>query len=96
VIPQQLTFVGASVQTGPKTRFIDVIRQYEIKYHVCGLRRANENPAEQSIDEKKKHWYRIMLKKKILPRLWDYGFTWICETETYKPTLEACSLTDTI
>jgi hypothetical protein len=22
-----------------------------------------------------------MLKKKVPPRLWDYGFTWVCETE---------------
>ena len=22
-----------------------------------------------------------MLKKKVPPRLWDFGFTWVCETE---------------
>ena len=80
-VPEQLTFDGASVQTGPKTRFMDAIRRYEIKYHVSGPRRPNENPAEQSIHEIKKRWYRIMLKKKVPPRLWDYGFTWVCETE---------------
>jgi hypothetical protein len=76
-----LTFDGASVQTGPKTRFMDAIRRYEIKYHVSGPRRPNENPAEQSIHEIKKRWYCIMLKKKVPPRLWDYGFVWVCETE---------------
>ncbi|KAI2505807.1 Reverse transcriptase (RNA-dependent DNA polymerase) [Fragilaria crotonensis] len=80
-VPAQLTFDGASVQTGPKTRFMDAIRRYEIKYHVSGPRRPNENPAEQSIHEIKKRWYRIMLKKKVPPRLWDYGFVWVCETE---------------
>ena len=70
-----------SVQTGPRTRFMEAIRRYEIKYHVSGPRRPNENPAEQSIHEIKKRWYRIMLKKKVPPRLWDYGFTWVCETE---------------
>jgi hypothetical protein len=50
-VPQQLTFDGASVQTGPKTRFMEAIRRYEIKYHVSGPRRPNENPEEQSIHE---------------------------------------------
>jgi hypothetical protein len=31
--PEHLTFVGASVQTGPKTRLMEAIRKYEIKYH---------------------------------------------------------------
>jgi hypothetical protein len=75
--PEHLTFDGASVQTGPKTRFMDAIRKYEIKHHVSGPRRPNENPAEQSIHEVKKRWYRIMLKKKIPARLWDYGFNWV-------------------
>jgi hypothetical protein len=79
--PAHLTFDGASVQTGPRTRFMEAIRRYEIKYHVSGPRRPNENPAEQSIHEIKKRWYRIMLKKKVPPRLWDYGFAWICEVE---------------
>jgi hypothetical protein len=80
-VPERLTFDGASVQTGPKTRFMDAIRRYEIKYHVSGPRRPNENPAEQAIHELKKRWYRLMLKKKVPPRLWDYGFTWVCETD---------------
>ncbi|KAI2496598.1 Reverse transcriptase (RNA-dependent DNA polymerase) [Fragilaria crotonensis] len=53
-VPAHLTFDGASVQTGPKTRFMDAIRRYEIKYHVSGPRRPNENPAEQSIHEVKR------------------------------------------
>ena len=80
-VPDRLTFDGASVQTGPKTRFMDAIRRYEIKYHVSGPRRPNENPAEQGIHELKKRWYRLMLKKKVPYRLWDYGFAWVCETD---------------
>jgi hypothetical protein len=60
---------------------MDAIRRYEVKYHVSGPRRPNENPAEQGIHELKKRWYRIMLKKKVPPRLWDYGFIWVCETD---------------
>jgi hypothetical protein len=80
-VPEHLTFDGASVQTGPKTRFMDAIRRYEIKYHISGPRRPNENPAEQGIHELKKRWYRLMLKKKVPHRLWDYGFAWVCETD---------------
>ena len=86
-VPEHLTFDGASVQTGPKTGFMDAIRKYEIKYHVSGPRRPNENPAEQSIHEVKKRWYRIMLKKKVPARLWDYGFTWVCEIENVSANL---------
>ena len=80
-VPEHLMFDGASVQTGPKTRFMSAIRKYEIKYHISGPRRPNENPAEQSIHKVKKRWFRIMLKKKVPARLWDYGFVWVCETE---------------
>ena len=85
--PEHLTFDGAAVHTGPKTKFMQAIRKYEIKYHVSGPRRPNENPAEQSIHEVKKRWYRIMLKKKVPSRLWDYGFTWVCEIENISANL---------
>ena len=40
----------------------------------------NENPAESAIREVKKQWYRIMMKKSVPQRLWDYRMTWVCET----------------
>jgi hypothetical protein len=80
-VPKHLTFDGTSVQTGSKTRFMDAIQKYEIKYHVSGPLQPNENPAEQSIHEVKKQWYCIMLKREVPARLWDYGFSWVCETE---------------
>jgi hypothetical protein len=61
--PDQLTYDGAAIQVGLKTRFMDLIRRYEIKYHVSAPRRPNENPAEGGIRELKKRWYRIMTKK---------------------------------
>ena len=79
-VPEHLTFDGASAQVGQSTSFMKTIKKYEIKYHISGPRRPNENPAESSIRELKKRWYRIMVKKKVPKRLWDYGFTWICET----------------
>ena len=45
-VPECLTFDKASVQTGPKTRFmLDAIRRYR-----------NVNPAEQGIHKLKKRW----------------------------------------
>jgi hypothetical protein len=79
--PEHLTFDGASVQVGSKTRFMDLIRRHEIKHHVSSPRRPNENPAEGSIRELKKRWYRIMIKKRAPKRVWDYGFDWVCETD---------------
>jgi hypothetical protein len=80
-VPEHLTFDGASVQTGAKTRFMDAIRKYEIKYHVSGPRRPNENPAVKGIHEVKKRWNCVMIKTKVPAQLWDYGFNWVCETE---------------
>jgi hypothetical protein len=78
--PEHLTFDGAVVQVGSGTRFKDNLRRAEIKHHVSAPRRPNENPAEGSIREVKKRWYRMMTKKNVPKRLWDYGISWICET----------------
>ncbi len=73
-VPEHLTFDGAAMQTGSQPRFMKALRRYESKYLVSGPRRPNENPAEQSIHEAKKRWYRIMLKKRCLCDLGITGF----------------------
>jgi hypothetical protein len=78
--PDHLTFDGAAVHVGSSTRFMENLRRAEIRHHVSAPRRPNENPAEGSIREVKKRWYRMMLKKNVPARLWDYGISWICET----------------
>ena len=52
--PDRLTFDGAAVQVGRNTQFQNTIRKNDIKYHVSGPRRPNENPAEGNIREIKK------------------------------------------
>ena len=79
-VPEHLTFDGASAQVGKDTLFMKTIRKYDIRYHVSGPRRPNENPAESTIREIKKRWYRIMMKQGVPQRLWDYGINWVCET----------------
>eukprot|EP00978_Attheya_sp_CCMP212_P014774 scaffold37804_cov62-Attheya_sp.AAC.8 len=59
--PDQLTYDGAAVQVGSKTRFMDLICRYEIKYHVSAPRRQNENPAEDGIRELKKRWLSLLI-----------------------------------
>ena len=78
--PDHLTYDGAAVQVGAKTKFVDTIRRNHIESHVSAPYRPNENPAEASIREVKKKWYRIQAKKNVPERLWDYEISWVCET----------------
>ncbi len=80
-IPNKLTFDGAQAQVGRNTLFMKTIRDARIHYHVSQPRRPNENAAEGAIREIKKRWYRLQDKKAIPNRLWDFGLSWICETE---------------
>jgi hypothetical protein len=41
--------------------------------------RPNHNFAAGVIREVRKKWLRIMIKKKVPPRLWDYGFHRVCD-----------------
>ena len=78
--PSHLTYDGAAVQIGSKTRFTNSIRKYDIQSHVSGPRRPNENPSEAAIRELKKRWYRIQSRKQVPNRLSDYGLTYVSET----------------
>ena len=79
-IPEILVFDGAMAQQGKNTLFMKNVRKYYIKHHISNPRRPNENPAESAIREIKKRWFRIMVKRRVPRRLWDYGLVWICET----------------
>eukprot|EP00978_Attheya_sp_CCMP212_P008877 scaffold20848_cov68-Attheya_sp.AAC.1 len=82
-IARKTSFIGAfpdELKKGIAPRAREVFPKYEIKYHVSAPRRPNENPAEGGIRELKKRWYRIMTKKNVPKRLWDFGFDWVCET----------------
>ena len=79
-VPEFLTFDGHLSQTSKGSLFMKNVRKHDIKYHISAPRRPNENPAEGGIREVKRRWYRIMTKKRVPRRLWDYGLVWICET----------------
>ena len=79
-VPDNLTYDGAVVQVGAGTKCVDTIRRNHISTHILAPYRPNVNPAEGSIREVKKRWYRIQHKMNIPDRLWGYGITWICKT----------------
>ena len=79
-VPEHLKSDGAAAQEGKRTKFMASVRKYRIKHKLSGPKRPNENPSECAIREIKRRWYRMMDKKRIPLRLWDYAMVWICET----------------
>jgi hypothetical protein len=57
------------------------IRKYSIDYHITERDRPNHNFAEGVIQEVRKKWFRIMVRRKVPQRLWDYRLRWVCEIQ---------------
>ena len=70
--PEHLTFDGFQSQVGKNTKFKKGLRHFNIDWHVSAPRRPNENPAEGTIREIKRRFYRILQNKSVPIRLWDY------------------------
>ena len=79
-VPDKLIFDGSGEQTRKNTDFMKNIRRYDIKHHVIEPDRHNQNHAEGTIRELRKKWFRVMLRKKVPRRLWDYGLKNVSET----------------
>ena len=79
-IPGKLKLDGFSSQVGKRTLMMKTIRENRIEYHISEPYNPNQTPAEGAIREVKKRWYRIMMKKGVPKRLWDFGLVWISET----------------
>ena len=56
------------------------IYKHDIKHHISAPCRPNENLAEGATRACKRRWYRIMIKKRIPRRLWDYVLVWVYKT----------------
>ena len=78
-VPESLTFDGAMVQTGRKTLFQHQLRKHHINYHVSQPYKPDENPADGSIREVKKKYYRLKVKHNVPDRLWDFLVSYTCE-----------------
>ncbi|KAI2504497.1 hypothetical protein MHU86_9996 [Fragilaria crotonensis] len=79
--PERLTSDGSREQSGKKTEFVRNVRKYSIDHRVTEPDRPNHNFAEGVIREIRKKWYRVMTKKNVPRRLWDYGLRWVCEIQ---------------
>jgi hypothetical protein len=73
-IPDVLLSDGAAEVTGRHTDFMKEVNRLKIKLKRSEVGRSNQNyAAEREIGELKKRWPNRMLKRKVPPRLWDYG-----------------------
>ena len=79
--PERLTFDGSQEQCGRKTEFMKNVRKYSIDFHITEPYRPNHNFAEGVIREVRKKWFRIMVRKNVPQRLWDYGLQWVCDIQ---------------
>ena len=78
-VPERLTFDGSKEQCMPGTKFMKQIRTHNIQYHISEADLHNQNPAEGVIGEIRRKWYRLMVRVRAPPQLWDYGMKYICE-----------------
>ena len=78
-IPDKLVCDGAAEQVGKRTEFQSTVQKHAIDLHVTEPHCHNQSKVEGVIWEIQKRWFRIMLKKKVPRRLWDYGVKWVCE-----------------
>ncbi|KAI2489307.1 hypothetical protein MHU86_25280 [Fragilaria crotonensis] len=76
-IPDSLLSDGAPEIVGPKTDFMKEVNRLKIRLKRSEVGRSNQNyAAEREIGELKKRWRNRMLKRKVPPRLWDYGLVY--------------------
>ena len=79
-VPEKLTMDGSKEQTGKHTEFMKQVRKHDIDYHIIEPDSPNQNPCEHTIGELRRKWFRLMIRKRIPEKLWDYGFCWVAET----------------
>jgi hypothetical protein len=76
-IPDSLLSDGAPEGIGPKTDFMKEVNRLKIRLRRSEAGRSNQNyAAERENGELKKRWRNRMLKRKVPPRLWDYGLVY--------------------
>ena len=78
-IPDKLVCDGAAEQVGKQTEFQSTVRKHAIDLHVTEPHCHNQSKVEGVVQEIRKRWFRVMLKKKVPKRLWDYSIKWVGE-----------------
>jgi Integrase core domain. len=78
-IPNQMVYDGAGEQTGRSSKFDQLVRHYKISNHVIEPFSPWQNKAESGIRIIKARWKRLMIKRKVPKRLWDFALVWIAQ-----------------
>lgn len=78
-VPNTLVFDGAAEQVGPGTHFDEIRRHYRINDQRTEPYSPWQNRAESGIRILKSKWRRLMVKRGVPIRLWDFAFVWICQ-----------------
>ena len=66
---------------GSNSELMHQIRKNGIDFHVIEPERHNQNPEEGVIREIRRKWFRVMFRKKVSKKFWDYGMRWVCEIQ---------------
>jgi hypothetical protein len=78
-VPDKIISDGSREQGGKHTAFTKILKKYDIPHHVTELERSNQNPAEGTIRELRKKWFRLMLRQGVPRRCWDFGIPHVAE-----------------
>ena len=81
-VPEHLTFDGSKEQCKKGTEFMKQIRRHDISYHISEKGYHNQNLVEGIIRELRRKWYRVMVRKQVPSRLWDFGMQWVSEIQS--------------
>ena len=58
---------------------MEQVRKHHIDYHLMEPEQYNQSCVEGVIREIRKKWFRVMTKKHVPKRLWDYRLRWVVE-----------------
>ena len=58
------------------------IRKHNVDFHISEKGYHNQNPLEGVIRELRRKWYRVMVRKQVPVKLYDYGFQWVSEIQS--------------
>ena len=78
-VPDKITMDGTGEQTIKWSTFMEQVQKHHIDYHVMEPEQDNQSWVEGVIREIRKKWFRVMTKKYVPKRLWDYGLRWVVE-----------------
>jgi hypothetical protein len=85
-IPNRLTYDGAGEQAGKGTKFHESVRHYRINDHTIEPYSPWQNRAETGIRIMKSKGKRMMMKRQVPLRLWDFALVWISQVYTRSAT----------